>query len=167
MSLRYTPGKIHSVEAGRVVRVEIPGLTDGAASFPVADVLYPVGDRSNESEIKLLPGDLVWLDFVNDDPNYPVVINYRTGGADDIVGTRRISQNLLEFIAAQNMKIEATSGTVTIKAGTKLVVQAPAEFQQPVEFKSAVTQNGVNIGAPHTHTSAAPGSPTGPVIPAP
>ena len=57
------PATVTSVDrARREVRIEIPGITDGADEMPIADIEYPIGDRSAQTEIRILPGDTVTVE---------------------------------------------------------------------------------------------------------
>jgi len=60
---RY-PAIIDSVDQSkRLCRVRIPGLTDGADHLPLAEIEYPIGEKSKHpkyaTEIELLAGDTV------------------------------------------------------------------------------------------------------------
>jgi hypothetical protein len=180
----WTPGIIDSVDAAtRVVRVQIPGLTDGAQQLPEADICYPVGDDSRETDRQLKPGALVWLDFVGGNPKYPIITGYRCPQQGNAVGTRHIAQQKIELVADTDMALSAKDGTMTIKAGTKLVFEAPnfefkgeATFSGPVTLQKLLTlmlglsatggdikHLGVSVGSSHAHNT--PAGPSGGVIP--
>ncbi len=62
----------------RECRVEIPGLTDGAEVFPLAEIAYGIGDKSEHTEIFIEAGDRVWVEFERGDARYPIITHYRT-----------------------------------------------------------------------------------------
>lgn len=65
---RY-PAFIRSVDrAAREVRVEVPPFTDGADVLPLAEIEYPIGDDSKNTEIRLVVGLPIWVAFVAGDP---------------------------------------------------------------------------------------------------
>src|SRR5690606_39810837 len=97
-----TPGIVESVDrARREVRVRIPGMTDDAELQPLAEIEYPIGDKSEHTEIRILPGDRVWLAFINGDPRYPIITGYRTKHTGNEVGTRRFHHDAIETDADQ------------------------------------------------------------------
>ncbi|NDY89700.1 hypothetical protein [Ideonella livida] len=178
---RWTPGEIASVDqVRRVVRVRIPGITDGAEVYPEADLCYPLGERPDLSEIRLMPGDPVWLDFVRGNPKYPVVIGYRCPQAGNAQGVRRVQHDQIEMKADSALLVEAVGGGLLIKAGTRIKLAAPnLEIDGDAVFRGGVTLErlvtvlqglqvtggqvkhlGQDIGATHTH-----GTPSGPSTP--
>ena len=76
------PAVVKSYDAvSRLCRVQIPGINDGAEVYPQAEIIYPLGDKSksgtHSTEIEILAGDLVWVEFVGGNPEYPVITGYR------------------------------------------------------------------------------------------
>lgn len=124
------PGFIHSVDRNtRIVRVSIPGLTDGAEVMPEAQLLNPLGDKSEHTEIRLLPGDRVWLAFIGGDPRYPVIMGYRPKESDNVVGWRRWHHDNFQFDADGTFRvnakaIELNAENITSTASTSFKVQA-------------------------------------------
>ncbi len=118
------PAIIREYDASnRYCRVEILGLTDGSDEFPVAEIANPLGDKSTNTEIEILSGDLVWVMFHGGDSRYPIVCFYRTVNKDASVGTRR----------THHLNIEITADELaTVKVGESLV---------------AVGQNSILFGA--------------------
>lgn len=169
----YVPGFIHSYDGDtRRARVEIPGITDGCEVFPEADFVYSIGFRTEDTELRILPGDRVWLDFVNGDHRYPMIIGYRTLGSDNLTETIRIRQTNIELIADENVLIKATAGGMLIQAGTGLTircntitldgnvsitgtldVQGKITYHDGLEGSGMVRNNGVRVGSDHNHTN--------------
>lgn len=150
-----TPGVIRSYDQNtRLCRVEIPGLTDGAEVFPEAEFCYPIGDKSEHTEIKIIAGDRVWLSFIGGDTRYPIIMGYRpknTGNAND---WRKFHH--------KNFDIQAIDGVVIINAKTGMTIASQTgtiSMSAPnISLNGAlaingsgVTHNGVNIGASHVH----------------
>lgn len=72
------PAKIASYDRlQRICKVSIPGLTDGSSELPEAQFCYPIGDKSEHTEIRVLPGDRVWVEFLGGDPRYPIIVGWR------------------------------------------------------------------------------------------
>lgn len=62
----------------RECRVEIPSLTDGAEVYPLAQIEYPIGDKSEDTEIYVRVGDRVWVEFERGDARYPIITGFRS-----------------------------------------------------------------------------------------
>lgn len=115
MMLGKWPGVVHSYDPDtRTVRVKIDGVTDGAEMYPEAHFEYPIGDKSKHTEIRILAGDEVWLEFMRGDARYPIITGYRTKETGNAVGWRRWHHD--------NFETEA-DGEVIIKAGTSITLQ--------------------------------------------
>lgn len=175
----YTPGFVVSVDAARrLYRVSIPGVTDGAEVLPLAMVSYPIGDKSEHTEIRILPGDRVWLDFVNGDPRFPIITGFRPKETDNAMEWRRWHHDNIELQADDDMRLLATAGNllaqagvnVTVLAGGQVLVEAPTivlrgtiTLDGPTTVTGLLTWlasqvgtggstiNGKNVGSTHTH----------------
>lgn len=148
------PGVIRSYDRPRrEVRVEIPGITDGAEEWPVAQIEYPIGDKSKHTEIRILEGDLVWLEFECGDPRYPIITGWRNPNVENVVMYRRWHHENIESDADQTQK--HTSGTsytvlagtdikneaknnINIKAGSTIVIEAGTSITLKVGGSSIV-----------------------------
>lgn len=114
------PGVIRKIDRDRrEVRVEIEGMTDGAEEWPVAQIRYPIGDKSKHTEIRILEGDLVWLVFQCGDPRYPIITGWRNPNEGNVVGFRRWHHENIESDADETQKHTAGK-TYTIEAGTDI-----------------------------------------------
>ncbi len=134
------PGVIKSYDAERrEVRVEIPGITDGAEEFPVAQIRYSIGDKSKHTEIEILEGDLVWLVFECGDPRYPIITGWRNPNEGNVVGFRRWHHLNIESDADETQKHTAgttytvlaetdirndAKGDIVVKAGNTITLEA-------------------------------------------
>jgi hypothetical protein len=103
---RYLPAFVASYEPGSgLARVRIPGLTDGAEVFPLAELCYPIGHRSEDSELLIRAGDRVWVDLINDDPRFPIIVGFRPMQTGNRVGVTRIEQDAVEIVATGNVQV--------------------------------------------------------------
>lgn len=134
----------------REIRVEIPGVTDGAAVLPLAEIEYPIGDRSAQTEIRILPGDDVWVAFQGGDARYPIITGFRTKHTGNDVGTRRWFHDNFETICDGQYRVQADAklildvgGTlVTITPGKVQIDSADVEVNGETVFNGNVTING-------------------------
>lgn len=111
----------------RECRVEIPGITDGAEEFPVAQIEYPIGDKSKHTEIRILEGDLVWLEFECGDPRYPIITGWRNPNEENVTLFRRWHHENIETDADETQK--HTSGTTyTVLAETDIKNDAKGDI---------------------------------------
>jgi len=112
----------------RMCRVEIPGLTDGADVFPLAEIEYPIGDKSkagdHSTEIEIVPGDTVWIAFIGADSRYPVITGYRNPKTGNSVDWRRWHHANMELLADQLMNL-ISGGDMLLKSDTKVTIVAP------------------------------------------
>lgn len=107
----------------RLCRVEIPGVTDGADVFPEADFEYPIGDKSEHTEIRILVGDRVWIEFEAGDPRYPIITGYRPKRVGNEVGTRRWHHANIETDADQSQVHTAGTSYAISVGGTTVVIE--------------------------------------------
>lgn len=164
----------------REYRVEIPGLTDGAELFPLAQIAYPIGDKSEHTEIRILVGDRVWVEFECGRSDSPIITHFRTKQSGNVVNFRRFHHENIEtdadatqsHTAGTNYSIDA-GDNVTITAGTKItlavgesrieitaaqiVATAKLLAQAGMSITGTVDNNGTNIGSTHTHTEQGDG----------
>lgn len=147
----------------RRVKVEILGLTDGSEEFPEAELEYPLGDDTTETEIRLMP--LVWVDFINDDMRYPIVTGNRCKNAGNDTDWRRFKHENIQLEAFQDMvltvgnNLEITvqgttsingTGDVTIESGTTVLVKAGGSTVSITDSNVAIESTAVDINAATT-----------------
>lgn len=175
----YTPGFVAEYDAEkRLARVRIPGLTDGTRELPEAMLCYPLGDRSEFTEVALQAGDRVWLDFVNGDPRFPIITGFRAKETDNAVDWRRWRAANVEIIGDVDVRVVATDGKVFVSAGgeVELVAATEVKITAPTirlegnvqvtgsltvgagaAVTGALTNNGVNVGSTHRHNGVQTG----------
>jgi hypothetical protein len=128
----------------RQVRVSIPGITDGKDVFPLAEIAYPVGDKSrivegqHPTEIEILPGDHIWVEFIGGDERYPLITGYRNPNApsSNSIDWRRWHHANIEMIAEGILRLIVGGSTITINPtsitlaiGTSTIVMTSANIQ--------------------------------------
>lgn len=113
------PGVVRTYNAvARTCRVEIPGITDGSDVLPEAVFCNPLGDRASDTEIRILPGDLVWLSFEAGDPRFPIIMGYRTPRTGNPVGWRRWRHANIQMTADNTFLMTVGGTTITVVDGT-------------------------------------------------
>jgi hypothetical protein len=154
------PGVVRSVDRGRrEIRVEIPPLTDGASIWPLAEINYPIGDDSKDTEIRIVEGLPVNVSFHNGDPRYPVIMGYRNPHIGNEVGWRRWNHDNIEWNADKVVNINAGESINLVVGGTsiKLTSGAIKAIAQAVGIQGPVTQTGGDMTSDsisvqtHTH----------------
>lgn len=123
------PGVVHSYDKNsRTCMVSVPGITDGGDSLLRAEIRYPVGDKSktgtNSTDILMLTGDEVWLEFIGGDPRYPLITGQRNPEVGNGTDWRRFHQANIELLAQQVINLIA-GGVITIKSDALVHVIAP------------------------------------------
>jgi hypothetical protein len=116
------PAFVRAVDRNRrEIRVEIPPLTDGASIWPLAEINYPIGDDSKDTEIRIVEGLPVNVSFHNGDPRYPVIMGYRNPHVGNEVGWRRFNHDNIEANADDVINLNAGQ-TINLTAGTSIVL---------------------------------------------
>lgn len=143
------PAEIESYDANkRLAEIKIDGLTDGAITYPIAELLYSLGDDPSKTEIELLQGDKVWIVFQGGDTRKPVIVGFRCPETNNITRTRRWHKENIELIADETIKLQApaifalcenlniqVTGTTNITTGS-LTVTGETTFNSLVLFKA-------------------------------
>lgn len=136
MMFKY-PAVVVSYDGGtRLAKVKLEPLDEGADTALDAELLYPLGDKSNTA-IEVLANDPVWVEFEAGDPRYPIIVGYRNKreGNDDT--TRRyhhhgsfeiLADNIIKIkgdvkVIVESQTVEVTAPTVTV-TGTTVTVNA-------------------------------------------
>lgn len=150
------PGVVKSyIAETRLCRVEIPGVTDGADVLPLAEICYPIGDKSKgtgslPTEIEILVGDHVWITFIGCDPRYPLITGWRNPQIGNSVSWRRFHHANIELTAEGTMKLNAT--TIELNATDVNIVSK-------VNITGAeLKHNSKNVGSTHQHSNVTVGS---------
>ena len=114
----------------RLAQVKIEPLDNGADTVLDAELLYPLGDKSNTA-IEVLAGDFVWVEFEAGDPRYPIIAGYRNKREGNDDATRRyhhhgsfeiLADNIIKIKG--NVKVIVESETVEVIAPTVKVTSA-------------------------------------------
>lgn len=148
MNKTQLPGRYPAIvktysEATRTCEVEIPGITSGGDSLMVAEINYPIGDRSAITGIEILPNDTVWIEFIGGMARYPIITGYRNPESGNSLDWRKTHHKNIEFSADSVFRINAS--TVEINAAN-------------INFVGNVRANGTIIDDTHTHGDVQSGS---------
>lgn len=132
----------------RKVRIEMVGMTDGDVLLPESDLLYGMGDKSNHTEIEITQGDAVWVDFLADDPRYPIVIGFRNPEMGNIVGWRKWHHANIEIAADGQVVLSGRSLKLAFQT-----IQITGEITHEGSITSSgdISANGVSL-TEHKHT---------------
>jgi hypothetical protein len=172
------PGVVKSYDAQkRICRVEIPGITDGSSELPEAEIMQSLGDKSEHTEIRILVGDRVWLNFAGGDPRFPVITGFRAKETGNSTEWRRWHHANFEFTADGMLRINATNieingittingvttvnGQTTVNGATAinstLDVSGMSTLAGGARVTGEMKNNGTDVGSGHRH----PGVQTG------
>lgn len=150
----FYPAIVQSYDAQkRRARLNIAGLTDGSNVYPEAELLYPMGDAHDDTEIPIEAGDKVYVDFLIDgDWRYPIIVGFRQPETGNLVGIRRFRQKRIEMIADEVL-IDCSNLTVTGNAALQknLTVDKETELKQNLSVTGNMSNNGSNVGSSHVH----------------
>ena len=144
------PAFIKSYNAARrECRVEVPGITDGCQTFPLAQIAYPVGDKSTNTEIRILAGDPVWVEFEAGDERFPIITHWRTVQAGNGTDWRRWAHKNIETTADVAHKINAGE-TIDLDAGTKITLKVGGSTVEVSADGVKVTAQKFDVVAPES-----------------
>lgn len=133
------PGVVESYDAdSRTCVVSIPGITDGAGTGLIAEIEYSIGDKSRhgtQTEIEILAGDKVWLEFIQGDPRYPLITGWRNPTRGNSVGWRRWHHQNAQILTDAEMRINSNglvhiqaANSITLQVGGSTITLTPAEI---------------------------------------
>ncbi len=131
----------------RKVRIEMVGMTDGDTLLPESDLMYSLGDKSKHTEIEILTGDMVWVDFLANDPRYPIIVGYRSPEVGNVVNWRKWHHSNIELavddelvLKGKNLKIEfETINTTGITINNSQVTnKSPVINEQVVSMNNGI-----------------------------
>ncbi|WP_162019295.1 hypothetical protein [Undibacterium crateris] len=141
-------------------RIQIDGITDGAEVLPQAEILYPIGDKSQHTELEILKGDLVWLAFQFGDPRYPVIVGSRAKNTGNMLDWRKYHHANIELNADGTMyfkvgklfhvvtdKAIVEANEITVLANDILVECPKTKFTGAVEVDGLLTYKGGMAGS--------------------
>lgn len=120
----------------RLAQVKIEPLDNGADTVLDAELLYPLGDKSNTA-IEVLAGDFVWVEFEAGDPRYPIIVGYRNKRTGNDDSTRRYHHHGSFEILADNI--------IKIKGNVKVIVES--ETVEVIAPTVKVTSTTVTVDA--------------------
>ena len=158
-------GKLPAVVASydgetRICTVSIPGITDGSQDLPQATLCTPIGDRAtgdHATELRILAGDPVWVEFEAGDSRFPIIVGYRTPRAGNPVDWRRWRHANIEMTADGQMILNAKDLIINTETTT---VNGQTTVNGNTETNGTLKNNGSNVGSTHKHLVIAVGVPT-------
>ncbi|MGL5948129.1 MAG: hypothetical protein ACRCYV_03585 [Aeromonas sp.] len=112
--------------ASRTCEITLPAHADNARLL--AEIAYPIGDKSRHatmSEIEILPGDLVWVEFIQGDPRFPLITGWRNPTQGNDTGWRRWHQANIELNADALLQLNA-GGAASITASDSITLTVGA-----------------------------------------
>lgn len=105
-----------------------------------AEIEYPIGDNSANTEIKIVAGDKVWCEFIQGDTRRALITGYRNPKNGNSSGKRRWSH--------ANIELNASSSIKCVVGGMTLEISS-----------SDVVANGISL-IHHIHMVTKEGQPT-------
>lgn len=154
MSVLYGkyPGVVVSYSGvARTCRVNVPGITDSDV-FPLAVFCNPLGDNASTTEIRIQPGDPIWVEFEAGDPRFPIIVGYRTPRTGNPTGWRRWRHANIQLTAENTYLITVGGTSITVTDGLMKVEGADLDVSGNIYGRKSViaTLNvtaGVNVAA--------------------
>lgn len=130
----------------RECRVEIPGMTDGSGEKLIAQMMQALGDMTEKTEIEILPGDRVWLQFEEGDQRHPIIVGYRSKNTGNRLKWRRWHHENVEVLFDDVGQMRGPNGHVRMEGGgAKVIVNASKEVEVTAGSKITATVGGAKI----------------------
>lgn len=105
-----------------VVKSYNPASRECVIQTPVGDevdaeIEYPLGDNSANTEIKIVAGDKVWCEFIQGDTRRALITGYRNPRKGNSSGTRRFYHDKIELIAESSIKLIVGGNVIDVTGG--------------------------------------------------
>lgn len=171
------PAIVKSYDSGsRKCKVSIPSVTDNADDVLSAEIEFPIGDRSSTTEIRILSGDKVWVEFIQGDPRNPIITGFRNPITGNSSGTRHWEHENIDLKADTAITLTAGSSIELVVGSTSLKLTADqiALIAATIANTGAVTVsetlgvtgdatiNGISVSG-HKHTDSVGGTTSAPI----
>lgn len=144
---RYPATVAEYLPESRQARITIPNVTTGGKLQPLAEIEYPVGDRSsgaNTTEIEIVEGDSVWIAFIGGDSRYPIITGFRNPNSGNDIEWRRFHHANIELLADDAINIIATDGKTSVKMGAN-GIEIKTDKDVSVDAGGNATVNAASI----------------------
>lgn len=157
-------------EEHRTCGVSIPGITDNADESLIAEIEYPIGDKSRNTELEIIKGDTVWIAFIGGDVRYPIITGYRCPQNGNTAGTRYYHHANIGLNADKNVTVGAgkliqlgagsanAAGSIKMTASTVRIEGDVTIIGNVTIEGGTLTHNNINVGSTHTHGGVDTGS---------
>ncbi|QLG96681.1 hypothetical protein HZF02_32710 (plasmid) [Pseudomonas yamanorum] len=126
--------------------MEISPYTDGASEWPIAEMCYPIGDDSTNTEIRVVVGMPVWVAFRGGDERYPIIIGHRPVNTGNEQSTRRWDHDNIELNADANYTVNAGQNVV-IQAGAKITLMVGGSTLTITSAEIAAMAGKINLNS--------------------
>lgn len=152
------PGVVSSYSPiTRTCRVEISGITDGSDVRPEAVFNNPLGDNAETTEIRILPGDPVWLMFEGGDPRFPIIMGFRTPRTGNSMGWRRWQHSNIQLTADNQFLITVGATNITVTDGLVKVTGADWDISGAMKIgKGLLVMQNINANGNITDMASSP-----------
>lgn len=156
-------------DKAKVCEVHIPGLTDGAGAGLTAEFEYPLGDRDQDTAIRIKVGDPVWVAFLAGDQRYPIVTGFRARLEPGMGVVRHweydnfnlTADDTVVIQAGKSIKLQVGGSTIELTPDTIAQIASANSIKGPVEQTGGdFTSDGISAQK-HTHMEQGDGAPTG------
>jgi hypothetical protein len=138
----FWPGRYPAIvkeydAAKRTCRVEIPGVTDGGDVFPIAEIEYPIGDKTKAgahcSEIEILVGDTVWISFIGGDARYPIITGWRNPETGNGIDWRRWHHKNIEILGDDKIRIAVGQSEIILMPSNIYINSPRIDYNENLE----------------------------------
>lgn len=105
----------------KTCEITLVGVTDGTQEKITAEIAFPIGDKSYHTDIRIMSGDTVWVEFMGGDMRHPIITHFRTKRAGNETAWRKLHHANIELKADGTLVLDAVNillkGVVTQTGG--------------------------------------------------
>lgn len=142
------PAVVHSYNASeKTCEITLVGVTDGTQEKIIAEIAFPIGDKSAHTDIRILSGDTVWVEFMGGDMRHPIITHFRTKRTGNQTAWRKLHHANIDLTADDVLVLKAS----TIKIIGDVVHTGSQSTSGNMAVVGELKNDGVNVGKTHTH----------------
>lgn len=97
-----------------------------------AEIQYPIGSNSKNTEIKISAGDKVWCEYLQGDTRRALITGYRNPQSGNASGINKTEQDVIQLEATSSIKFVVGGMLVEVTASDLIINGIP--FLKHVHF---------------------------------
>ena len=133
--------------AMKTCEVVMDGVTSGANGSIIAKIAFPIGDKGQHTDIRILAGDTVWVMFEGGDMRHPIITHYRNHESGNAIDWRKFHHANIEMTADGVLVITAP----IIQINGNITHTGNQTTSGNMSVGGTMSNMGTDVGSTHTH----------------